>query len=111
VKNCINKEIHLFKPIIEEETRLDILMHVMDIFHKYDHELSFNSRVISEINIKNIEVFDISDYSIGFNCAGNFHSLLYPEFDGDFDITKNTQILIQENLKLKSFDHFSFVGD
>ncbi len=110
VTNCINKDIQLFKPFIEEEVRLDILMHVLDIFHKYDLEISFNSKVINELEIINIEIFDIFDYSIGFKCFGNFQSYLYPQFEEDYDITQNMQILIQENLKLKSSNHFRFVG-
>lgn len=111
VKNCINKDIYLFKPFIEEELRLDVLMHALDIFHKYDEEISFDSKVISEFEVMNIEIFDISDHSIGFKCSGDFQSYLYPKFEGDFKITDNPKILLQENLDLKSKNHFRFVGN
>lgn len=111
VKNCINKDIELFKPLIEEELRLDILMHALDIFHKYDEEISFDSKVISEFEIMNIDIFDISEHSIGFKCSGDFQSYLYPKFEGDFNISDNPKILLQENLDLKSTNHFRFVGN
>lgn len=111
IVKCIESDIELFIPLIANEVELDAFIYHTDIFEKHGIRVSIESQHTKEILIKKIDVFDITEDSIGFKCSGTYITELNYLLSENSNLEVHNRIIEYEKLNVESDGLVTYEGD
>lgn len=111
ILSAIQSDIELFKTAIIPEIELDVMIHFNDIFDKYGVKNREENHKNTSINIGQIDVFDKTEYLIGFKCKGIYETDYHYLLERNTDFETYHQLIKLEKLILNDKGFIICKGD